>query len=212
MLEIVSFVLGPVSTNSYLVGDVETGEAAVIDPAWSDPSVKQEADRRGWHIRQVWITHAHFDHFGGVAELASQVKPSPLIALHPADLPLWQAGGGAAIFGLRIPQPPNPTLELSHAQILPLGKSQIEVRFVPGHSPGHVVFYSAADGVVFCGDTVFWGSIGRTDLPGGDQELLISGIHEQILSLPDETRLLSGHGDETFVGQEKRWNPFLELG
>jgi hydroxyacylglutathione hydrolase len=209
MLEITSFVLGPVATNTYLIADTETKQAAVIDPAWSDAVVMQEAGRRGWQIEQVWITHAHFDHFGGVAQLASQLVPQPVIALHPDDLLLWQSGGGAAIFGLQIPQPPSPTLRLRHGQVLTLGKSQVEVRFVPGHSPGHVVFYSAADGVVFCGDTVFWGSIGRTDLPGGDQALLLRGIQEQILSLPEQTRLLPGHGEETFVGQEKRWNPFL---
>jgi len=209
MLEITSFVLGPVATNTYLVADADTKEAVVIDPAWNDPDVKGEADRRGWKIQQLWITHAHFDHFGGVAQLASQVEPTPQIALHPIDLPLWQIGGGAAIFGMHIPQPPSPTLHLSHSQILHLGKSQVEVRHVPGHSPGHVVFYCAEDGVMFCGDTVFWGSIGRTDLPGGDEVTLIRCIREQILSLPDDTRLLTGHGEETFVGQEKRWNPFL---
>jgi hydroxyacylglutathione hydrolase len=209
MLEIVSFVLGPVATNTYLVADEDTKEAVVIDPAWNDPVVKQEADRWGWKIQQLWITHAHFDHIGGVAQLASLIETEPVIALHPRDLPLWQVGGGAALFGMQIPQPPNPTLHLSHGQILHLAKSQVEVRHVPGHSPGHVVFYCAEDGVMFCGDTVFWGSIGRTDLPGGDQTTLVSCIQEQILTLPEGTRLLTGHGEETFVGQEKRWNPFL---
>jgi glyoxylase-like metal-dependent hydrolase (beta-lactamase superfamily II) len=209
MLEITSFVLGPVATNTYLIADADTKEAAVIDPASNDPVIESEALRRGWKIQQLWITHAHFDHFGGVANLASQLEAAPIIALHPTDLPLWQSGGGAALFGMHIPQPPGPTLKLSHGQLLHLGKSQVEVRHVPGHSPGHVVFYCAEDGVMFCGDTVFWGSIGRTDLPGGDQDMLINCIHAQILTLPDDTRLLTGHGDETFVGQERRWNPFL---
>ena len=209
MLEITSFVLGPVATNTYLIADADTKEAAVIDPASNDPVIVIEALRRGWKIQQLWITHAHFDHFGGVASLASQLESAPIIALHPVDLPLWQSGGGAALFGLQFPQPPSPTLKLSHGQLLRLGKSQVEVRHVPGHSPGHVVFYCAEEGVMFCGDTVFWGSIGRTDLPGGDQDMLIDCIHEQILTLPEDTRLLTGHGDETFVGQEKRWNPFL---
>ena len=209
MLEITSFVLGPVATNTYLIADMDTKEAVVIDPAWDEPAVLAEAERRGWKIRQLWISHAHFDHFGGVAGLASQVGPPPLIALHPLDLALWKVGGGAALFGMHIPQPPDPDLQLAHGQILKLGNTKFEVRHVPGHSPGHVVFYCPEEGVMFCGDTVFWGSIGRTDLPGGDEATLVRYIQERILTLPEETRLLSGHGDETSVGQEKRWNPFL---
>jgi glyoxylase-like metal-dependent hydrolase (beta-lactamase superfamily II) len=209
MFDITSFVLGPVATNTYLVADTDTKEAVVIDPAWHDPAVVEEAARRGWMVRQIWVTHAHFDHFGGVAQLASQIEPTPAIALHPLDLALWQVGGGAAIFGMHIPTPPIPTLQLAHGQVLQLGKNIFEVRHVPGHSPGHVVFYCAEEGVMFCGDTIFWGSIGRTDLPGGDEATLIRYIQERILTLPDDTRLLTGHGEETSVGQEKRWNPFL---
>lgn len=209
MLEIVSFVLGPVATNTYLVGDTETKEAVVIDPAWDEPAVKMEADKLGWKIKQLWITHAHFDHFGGVVQLMSQIEPVPKIALHPLDLQLWQVRGGAALFGMHIPQPPNPDLQLAHEQVLLLGHHNFEVRHVPGHSPGHVVFYCREENVMFCGDTVFWGSIGRTDLPGGDEATLLRYIKERILTLPDDTRLFTGHGDETTVGQEKRWNPFL---
>ena len=90
-----------------------------------------------------------------------------------------------------------------------LGSNELEVCHAPGHTPGHVVFYSAAEKVCFCGDVIFWGSIGRTDLPGGSYETLIESIHQQILTLPDDTRLLSGHGSETTVGLEKRQNPFL---
>jgi hydroxyacylglutathione hydrolase len=209
MLEIIPFVLGPVATNTYLVADSKSKQAVVIDPAWEEPGLLEEIERRGWSLGQIWVTHAHFDHFGGVALLARQTVPAPVIALHPLDLPLWQVNGGAALFGMHIPAPPNPNLQLAHAQALKLGTTQFEVRQVPGHSPGHVVFYCAEQGVLFCGDTVFWGSIGRSDLPGGDGALLIKSIREQILTLPDETRLLSGHGEETTVAQEKRWNPFL---
>ena len=209
MLEIISFVLGPVSTNTYLVADVESHQAAVIDPAWDTPLIMSEAARRKWQVGQIWITHAHFDHISGVASLVKQIEPAPAIALHPADLPIWQVGGGAAWFGIQIQAPPEPTLQLNHRQNLSLGKSQFEVRHVPGHSPGHVVFYCQAEQILFCGDTVFWGSIGRTDLPGGDTSLLLRSIKDEILGLPDDTRLLSGHGEETTVAQEKRWNPYL---
>jgi glyoxylase-like metal-dependent hydrolase (beta-lactamase superfamily II) len=209
MLEIIQFVLGPVATNTYLVADTATQEAVVIDPAWDDPLVLDAITRHAWQLRQIWITHAHFDHTSGTDQLVKHINPAPLIALHPADLPIWQSGGGAAWFGLQTPALPTPTLQLSHAQVLSLGEARFEVRHVPGHSPGHVVFYCQAEGVLFCGDTVFWGSIGRTDLPGSDGGLLLRKIREEILTLPEDTRILSGHGEETSVGQEKRWNPFL---
>lgn len=209
MLEIIQFVLGPVATNTYLVVDSDTKEAVVIDPAWEEPMILERAGQHAWQIRQIWITHAHFDHTSGTAYLIKKLNPAPVIGLHPADLPIWQSGGGAAWFGLHTPRLPNPAVQLSHGQSLCLGETRFEVRHVPGHSPGHVVFYCAEQGILFCGDTVFMGSIGRTDLPGGDTDLLLRKINSEILSLPEPTRLLCGHGDETSIGQEKRWNPFL---
>jgi glyoxylase-like metal-dependent hydrolase (beta-lactamase superfamily II) len=209
MLEFVTLVLGPVQTNAYLVGDGEVKEAVVIDPAWEGELIAKEAGQRGWKIRQMWVTHAHFDHFGGAAGVSRGCNPSPDVAVHPDDLPLWQVGGGAMLFGLQIEAPPQPNVMLAHGQALRIGKYAFEVRHTPGHSPGHVVFYCAEAGVVFCGDVIFRGGIGRTDLPGGDYERLMESIHEQIFSLPDETRLLSGHGPETTVGIEKVYNPFL---
>jgi hydroxyacylglutathione hydrolase len=110
---------------------------------------------------------------------------------------------------MRIDPTPKPNVQLKHGQILALGKHEFEVRHTPGHTPGHVVFYSAAEKLLFCGDVIFWGSIGRTDLPGGSFDTLMRSINEQILSLPNDTRLLSGHGGETTVGSERRTNPFL---
>jgi glyoxylase-like metal-dependent hydrolase (beta-lactamase superfamily II) len=104
---------------------------------------------------------------------------------------------------------PEPTLELAHGQILRVGNIEFEVRHTPGHTPGHVVFYCAKEDVLFSGDLIFQGSVGRTDLPGGDWEALTGSILEQVFTLPDETRLLSGHGGESTVGQEKHENPFV---
>ncbi|OGO64230.1 MAG: hypothetical protein A2Z45_11215 [Chloroflexi bacterium RBG_19FT_COMBO_55_16] len=209
MLSIVTFVLGPVQTNTYLIADEQGGEAAVIDPSDQGELIVAEAEQRGWRIGNIWLTHAHFDHLGGAAGVADRINPPPPVALHPDDYPLWRIQGGAPFFGMRIDPGPEPTIYLHHGQILHLGSNQLEVRHAPGHTRGHVMFYCAADGVLFCGDVVFQGSIGRTDLPGGDYDTLIASIRSQVLTLPDETRLLSGHGLDTCVGEERRYNPFL---
>ena len=210
MLEIVCLVLGPVETNAYLVADVESKQAVAIDPAWDGPVIVEQARRRGWNITQIWLTHAHFDHIGGEAGIVAALSPAPEIALHPDDLPLWQMQGGAPLFGIRFDAGPQPSRSLVDGQRLELGAAAFEVRHVPGHTPGHVLFYCSEEGLAFCGDVIFAGSIGRTDLPGGSYPGLIESIRTQVLSMPDTTRLLSGHGPETTVGEERLYNPFLQ--
>lgn len=209
MLSIVTLVLGPVQTNTYLIADDKTGEAVSIDPAADGEVILAEASRRGWRIGSIWLTHAHFDHLGGSAAVADGSSPPPPVALHPLDYGLWRSQGGAPLFGLKIDPGPEPTIDLSHAQKLRLGEVEFEVLHTPGHTPGHVVFHCPTEKVVFCGDLIFASSIGRTDLPGGDYHTLLENIHNHILTLPDETRLLSGHGPETTVGEERVQNPFL---
>jgi len=223
VLEIIPLILGPVSTNCYLIADSDSGEAAVIDPAWDGQVILAEAIKRGWKIGQLWYTHAHFDHFGGAAEIASTLNASadpahrmalstnslPVVALHPLDHPLWQNQGGAPLFGMHIELGPEPTVALAHGQILHLGNIEFEVRHTPGHTPGHVVFYCAKEAVLFSGDLIFQGGVGRSDLPGGNWEALERSIREQVYTLPDETRLLSGHGGKSTVGEEKHANPFV---
>lgn len=209
MLEIISFALGPVGTNTYLAADPDTGEATIIDPAWDGKMLAREAEKRGWRISNIWLTHAHFDHLGGVEGVVENTKPPPLVAIHPDDMPLYQVQGGAQIFGMRIDPGPEPTVLLSHNQKLHIGGNEFEVRHAPGHTPGHVIFYCEKERVAFCGDVIFYGSIGRTDLPGGSYNDLIESIRTQVLTMPDDVRLLSGHGPETNVGQERINNPFL---
>jgi glyoxylase-like metal-dependent hydrolase (beta-lactamase superfamily II) len=209
MLEIVSFTLGPAQTNAYLIADSETKEAAIIDPSWDGHIILKAAQARSWRIGHLWYTHAHFDHIGGAAVIADALNPLPLVALHPNDHVLWRAGGGGAYFGFDIDPGPEPTIDFYHRQILRFGGAEIEIRFTPGHTPGHCILYVASAGVCFCGDLIFAGSVGRTDLPGGDWETLVKSINEQVFTLPDDTRLLSGHGPETTVGEEKRDNPFV---
>jgi len=209
MLEIVSFTLGPAQTNAYLVADPETKEAAVIDPSWDGHIILAEAQKRGWRIGHLWYTHAHFDHIGGAGAIADALNPLPLVALHPNDHVLWRVGGGGALFGFDIDPGPEPTIDFVQGMILKLGANEFEVRFTPGHTVGHCILYVPAAGVCFCGDLIFAGSVGRTDLPGGNWETLVKSIKEQVFSLPDGIRLLSGHGPETTVGEEKMNNPFV---
>ncbi|GAB4485730.1 MAG: MBL fold metallo-hydrolase [Anaerolineales bacterium] len=210
MLEIVSFTLGPVQTNAYLIADPETKEAAVIDPSWDGQIILADAQARGWRIGHLWYTHAHFDHIGGAAAIADALNPLPLVALHPADHVLWRAGGGGRMFGFRIDPGPEPSIDFTHGQTLKLGSNTFEVRHAPGHTPGHVILYCAVARVCFCGDLIFAGGVGRTDLPGGRWESLVHSIRTQVYTLPDDTRLLSGHGPQTTVGEEKVSNPFVQ--
>lgn len=209
MLEIVSFTLGPAQTNAYLIADSETKDAAVIDPSWDGHVILAAAQQRGWRIAHLWYTHAHFDHIGGAGAIADALNPLPLVALHPNDHVLWRAGGGGAMFGFDIDPGPEPTIDFAHGQILKLGTVEFQVRFTPGHTTGHCIFYVASAGVCFCGDLIFAGSVGRTDFPGGSWTQLVDSIKTQVYSLPDDTRLLSGHGPVTTVGEEKRNNPFV---
>jgi glyoxylase-like metal-dependent hydrolase (beta-lactamase superfamily II) len=224
MLEIVSFTLGPAQTNAYLVADPDTKESVVIDPAWDGHIILAEAQKRGWRIGHLWYTHAHFDHIGGAGAIADALNPLPLVALHPNDHVLWRAGGGGALFGFDIDPGPEPTIDFVHGMKLKLGSNEFEVRFTPGHTVGHCIFYipdiraersepvgEHSRSVCFCGDLIFAGSVGRTDLPGGNWETLMKSIKEQVFTLPDDTRLLSGHGPETTVGEEKMSNPFVGL-
>lgn len=208
MLEVIPIVLGPVSTNCYLIADPDSGEAAVIDPAWDGKTILAEAKKRGRKIGQLWYTHAHFDHFGGAAELARGLEPAPSVALHAADRFLWEQGGLGNSLGYALSRLPEPTVDLSVTRNLLVGTYKFQVRHAPGHTQGLCIFYCARASILFSGDLIFHHSIGRTDLPGGDESTILTSIRDQVYSLPDETRILPGHGKETTVGEEKIKNPF----
>jgi hydroxyacylglutathione hydrolase len=209
MLEIAALILGPVKTNTYLINDTDTCQAAVIDPAWDGQIIAAEARQRHWQIGQIWITHAHFDHIGGTGDLVDALDKPPVIALHPDERSLWDAQGGASRFGFTLPASPAPTLDLAERLELHLGNTIFEVHHTPGHTPGHCVFYCPGASVCFCGDLIFQDSVGRTDLPGGDWQALVGSIRSQVYTLPDQTRLLPGHGSETTVAHEKHSNLFV---
>ncbi len=207
-MKILSLTLGPVETNCYIVADPETNEAAVIDPSWDGDVIAQTIAKHGWNLKAIWLTHAHFDHIGGVAALVKPLSEAVPVYLHPDDNELYKSGGSAARFGIHIEPGPEP-LPLEHGQILKVGRYTFETRHTPGHRPGHSVFYCAQTATLFSGDLLFYRSVGRTDLPGGDWETLENSIRGQVYGLPAETQVYSGHGDVTTVGEEKMGNGFV---
>ena len=210
-LEITCLSLGPVGTNCYIVVDAATREAVVIDPGWDAHLIVDRAEKMKAKMRAVWLTHSHFDHIGGVAGLVRTLNIP--VALHSKELPLYKMRCGAKLFGLDIDEPPEPKIKLEEYvngdRRLEIGSLKFEVLYLPGHTQGHVAFYQKDDGVIFSGDVLFQGSIGRTDLPGGNYEQLIESIQKQLLTLPDSTVVYSGHGEPTMVGEERETNPFL---
>lgn len=199
--------LGPIATNCYIVHDEATGRAAVIDPGGDAPRVTAALARRNLTVEAIIATHAHFDHIGAVRDLVLATG-APFLA-GEAELPVLKTAAEQALmfFGIAVPPPPAPDRLLRDGDELTLGGARFRVAHTPGHSPGHICLLG--DGVAFVGDVVFPGSIGRTDLPGGDYDTLMRAIARHILTLPDETVLYSGHGPETTVGRERRTNPFL---
>jgi glyoxylase-like metal-dependent hydrolase (beta-lactamase superfamily II) len=200
---------GAFAENAYLAVCDETGAAVAVDPGGATPRMVDDLRAEGIALVAILLTHAHLDHVEGV-HLVRAHAPDVPIFLHPEDLSLYRSlPGQAAMFGLRAVPQPEPTDELSHGQRVTFGSSTFDVRFAPGHAPGHVILVAPDDRLALVGDVVFQGSIGRTDLPGGDFRTLMASIREQVLTLPDDTVLYTGHGPPTTVGQERATNPFL---
>ena len=206
-MNIRTFVGPGFAENAYLIWRDGQPHALVIDPG-DAPAILQALSDNQLQLTAILLTHSHVDHIDGVAELVRAT--SAPIYLHPEARVFYDnAGLQAAQFGMHVEPPPPPTHELKPAAALELAGITLEVRYVPGHAPGHVLFYSASDGVAFVGDVIFQGSIGRTDLPGGSYQVLMHSIREQVMTLPDETKLYAGHGPLTTVGEERRFNPFI---
>ena len=198
--------VGMIQTNCYVVGCGETKEGVVIDPGGNPKRILAAVERDGLAIRYVLNTHCHFDHMAANADIVAATG-APL-ALHPAEIPILQARGGAIMFGVSVKESPLPDVELEDGQTLEVGTLRFQVLHTPGHSPGSVTFY-LEEGVAFDGDVLFALGIGRTDLTGGDWDTLMRSIREVLFALPDETVLYPGHGPKTTVGYEKTHNPWL---
>ncbi len=197
---------GPFATNSYLVIDDASGHCAVIDPTWDTEPMLDLVRTRGLSVAWILNTHGHCDHIVN-NRMFVEATGAPL-ALHRDDLDFVEGlEDQLVMFGLAPASSPPPDRFLVPGETVEVGTLKLEVRHTPGHSPGSVSF--VVGDVVIAGDTLFAGSIGRVDLPGGDLPTLLTAIRTQLFTLSEPTRVLSGHGPETSIGVEKRTNPFL---
>jgi hydroxyacylglutathione hydrolase len=210
VLEQITFPVGPLACNCTVLGDDRAKAAIVIDPGAEVDEIERLLRARGWKLEAILITHAHIDHIGG-AEALRQATGAP-VWMHPRDAPLAATlGMQAQWIGVPPPPPPRVEGELIQAAHLALGSHAVTVLETPGHTPGSVCLYVPDEGKLFAGDTLFAGSIGRTDLPGGDTEAILRSLHGVVLALPDATRVIPGHGPETTIGRERHTNRFLRF-
>jgi glyoxylase-like metal-dependent hydrolase (beta-lactamase superfamily II) len=206
--EIIGLENGAFAENCYVVGDRASGDAVLVDPGEDAALFLRRLAAERYRLTAIWITHAHLDHILGVRAVVAHT-PVP-IYLHPADRALYdRLPEQAALWfdASSIQAPPPPDHALAHGDTVRVGAFDFEVRHVPGHSPGSVAFVGHGSAIV--GDALFAGSIGRTDLPGGDTDTLLASIADRLLTLPDDTIVHPGHGPATTVGRERATNPFL---
>jgi hydroxyacylglutathione hydrolase len=197
--------VGPFQENAYLAVDEATGRAVYIDPGDEGARLLDVLRTSGATLDAIWLTHAHIDHIGGIAALRRHLDVP--IYMHPLDAPVYAAAGSVARqYGLTFEPPPPVDAALAEGQTLRIGESRFDVMHVPGHAPGHVMF--VGDGIVFGGDLLFAGSIGRTDLPLSDPAAM-TGSLARAAALPPELIVHPGHGGSTTIDRELRTNPFL---
>ena len=201
-----SLPTGPLQENAILVAGAQN-QGFLFDPGDDAAHVLALVRAAGVTVQAILLTHAHFDHIGAVQPVREALRVP--VFLHPADLPLYRLGAdSAARWSLPFTQPADPEHPITQDQVFTAGDLHLTARELPGHAPGHVVF--VADGFVIAGDTLFAGGIGRTDLPGGNHPQLLSGIAQELLTLPGDTAVYPGHGPATTIEREKRTNPFLQ--
>ncbi len=208
-IAIKSLTLGAFATNAYLVADTATKNALLIDPVDNPDLILAAAADEGWRIEMMVATHAHLDHVLAAAALKEQLR-IPFCAHKDTPPLLREVPLQGIYFGLGdLPAPPEPDELLEDEATIALDSIVLKCLYTPGHAPGHISLLMEKEGVLFSGDTLFAGSIGRTDLPGGDHALLMRSILDRLMPLDDVVRVLPGHMGETTIGRERKTNPFL---
>ena len=200
--------VSPFQENCYVIGDEESMTGAIIDPGDEATRIALTVERVGLEISQIIVTHSHIDHVGAVAQLVDEYM-CPVLMHNEAEAMLKTVPQQAMMMGMRFGKVPKVDRHIGDEEILEVGSLRLRSLYTPGHAPGHLAFLVEDEDTVFSGDALFAGSVGRVDLPGGSMEVLIRSISERLLILPDETRVLSGHGPETTIGRERVSNPFL---
>jgi len=204
-----SFPVGLLASNCIILGDQRTQEAIVIDPGDEAAHIHQRLTELGLNLKQIVLTHAHIDHVGGALKL-KKLTGAP-IYLNENDLPLLEMmDAQAAWLGIHAPEVAAPDGGLADGQIVGLEHYPAQVLHTPGHTQGSVCLHFAPLKLLVAGDTLFAGGIGRTDLPGGNFDQIMDSLRNRLMTLPDETRVLPGHGPETTIGVERISNPFLQ--
>ncbi len=200
--------VGPIMANCFVIGCEETREGAVIDPGAEADRILDVVSKSGLTITRIINTHGHFDHVGANREMKERTDAELII--HPLDAPmLAQLDQMAGAFGMAVDNSPPPDRTVEEGDRIQVGRQFLTVLHTPGHTPGGIALHT--DGHVFVGDTLFQGSIGRTDFPGGDYDTIIRSIREKLFPLGDRVVVYTGHGPETDIGTEKQYNPFARL-
>lgn len=204
-----TFPVGPLQCNCTILGDEDAREAIVIDPGDEIGRIQRRLQEHGLKLKQILVTHGHIDHVGGALKL-KKLTGAPIF-MNQNDLPLLQGMEmQAAWLGVAPPETAPPDDSLRDGQQVGLGRYPAQVLHTPGHTQGSVCLHFVPLNLLVAGDTLFAGSIGRTDLPGGDSRQIMESIRGRLLALPDDTRVLPGHGEETTIGEERQSNPFLQ--
>ncbi|HEV2576757.1 MAG TPA: MBL fold metallo-hydrolase [Acidobacteriaceae bacterium] len=203
-----TFPVGLLQCNCTILGDEQSREAIVVDPGYEIPRILAALAKHQLTVRQIVVTHAHIDHIASALEL-KQITGAPIL-YNAADLPLAaMMDMQAAWIGVETPKVKPPDHSPSDLEHMKVGDIDAQVLYTPGHTEGSLCLYLPANQLLVAGDTLFAGSIGRTDLPGGNYNKLIQSIRERLLPLPDSTVVIPGHGPTTTIGEERVSNPFL---